>query len=73
MAKRQGRIAEGPVRRVSFFLPVDVDDHLQTVYYREGVPKAESIRRAIAAYLREKGFKVAEPGPKKGGRTKKRT
>ena len=52
--------------RISFFIDAELDAGLEQLQERDGVPKAESIRRAIAAYLEEKGIKV-----QKGGKTKK--
>ena len=43
------------VRRVTFFLPDDLEAGLKALKVEHGTPEAESMRRAIAAYLREKG------------------
>ena len=43
------------VRRVTFFLPDDLEAGLKALKVEHGTPEAESMRRAITAYLREKG------------------
>ena len=48
------------MRRVSFFISESLEDGLQQLQERDGVPKAESIRRAIAQYLSEKGVSEAK-------------
>ena len=51
------------MRRVSLFLPEHLLkglDHLRTEF---GTPQAESIRRAVAEYLRAKGVKLPKPRP----------
>ena len=52
------------LRRVSFFLPSSLQSGLETLKDRDGVPIAESIRRAISVYLKEKG--VRPPTQTKG-------
>jgi hypothetical protein len=54
--------------RVSLFIPRAQLDGLETLKQAHGTPVAESIRRAIAAYLADKGVKFAQkgaPGAKK--------
>ena len=45
------------MKRVSFFLPEDLEAGLKALKVRDGASEAESIRRAIAAYLKAKGVK----------------
>jgi hypothetical protein len=59
-------------RRLSFFIPESLNDGLKALKERDGVAEAESIRRALIAYLREKGV-LAEPRaarskPRKGAK-----
>jgi hypothetical protein len=49
------------MRRVSLFLPDDLIAGLDALKAEHGTPHAESIRRAIAAYLAEKGVQVKGP------------
>jgi hypothetical protein len=55
------------MRRVSLFLPADLLNGLERLKHQYGTPQAESIRRAIAAYLAEKGVKTTA-----GNRTRAR-
>lgn len=57
------------MRRVSLFIAEDLLAGLETLKAEHGTPQAESIRRAIAAYLTEKGVLKSKP---KGGRTTKK-
>jgi metal-responsive CopG/Arc/MetJ family transcriptional regulator len=50
------------MRRVAVFIPEDLLTGLKALKAEHGTPEAESIRRAIAAYLAEKGVKVARKG-----------
>jgi ribosomal protein S15P/S13E len=43
-----------PVTRVSFFISDHLAVGLKRIKHRDGVPEAESIRRAIAEYLKRK-------------------
>ncbi len=54
------------MRRLSFFIAPDVEAGLKALKAEHGPPKAETIRRALAEYLNEKGVLKAHP---KGGRT----
>jgi hypothetical protein len=47
-------------RRLSFFIPESLDAALKGLKERDGVAEAESIRRALTGYLKEKGV-LAEP------------
>jgi predicted DNA-binding protein len=58
------------MRRISLFLPEDLLAGLKALKVEHGRPEAESIRRAIAAYLAEKGVKPSQKG---GREPKKRT
>jgi hypothetical protein len=56
------------MRRVALFIPEELLAGLKALKIEHGTPEAESIRRAIAAYLGEKGVRVAQkrvPGAKK--------
>jgi hypothetical protein len=44
-----------PKRRLSFFISDDLDAGLKALKSVHGTPEAETIRRALAAYLSEKG------------------
>ena len=43
------------MRRLSFFISEDLDAGLKALKDEHGTPEAETIRRALAAYLTEKG------------------
>lgn len=43
------------MRRVAFYVEPELMEGLKRLKARDGVPAAESIRRAIAAYLTQKG------------------
>jgi len=58
------------MRRVSLFLAEDLLAGLDALKVEHGTPHAESIRRAIAAYLAEKGVRAKSPSKT---RTRKRT
>ena len=49
------------MRRVAVFIPEELLAGLKTLKAEHGVPESESIRRAIAAYLTEKGVAVKSP------------
>jgi len=53
------------MRRVSLFLGEDLLAGLERLKREHGTPQAESVRRAIAAYLMDKG--VLRPGPFSAG------
>ena len=48
------------MRRVSLFIPEDLLAGLKALKVKDGTPEAESIRRAIAAYLAGKGVKTTQ-------------
>jgi hypothetical protein len=54
-------------RRLSFFIPRNLDAGLKALKDRDGVAEAESIRRALMAYLRDKGV-LSEPKGKQKSR-----
>ena len=56
------------MRRVSLFIPEELLAGLKALKDEHGTPEAESIRRAIASYLAEKGIKTTQ----KAGRRPKR-
>ena len=43
------------MRRLAFFISEDLDAGLKALKEQHGTPEAETIRRALAAYLAEKG------------------
>ncbi len=43
------------MRRLSFFISEDLDAGLKALKDEHGTPEAETIRRALAAYLADKG------------------
>lgn len=45
----------GGARRISFFISAELDEGLKALQAAHGTPAAEAIRRALAAYLGEKG------------------
>jgi hypothetical protein len=53
-----------PMRRLNFFCPKHLDDGLVMLKERDGILPAETIRRALDAYLRQKG--VLTDKPKRG-------
>jgi hypothetical protein len=57
------------MRRVSLFLSDDLLAGLERLKVKHGTPQAESIRRAIAAYLRQQG--ASGTAKKNGGSRKK--
>jgi Ribbon-helix-helix protein, copG family len=44
--------------RTSFYIGEDLQRGLEALKVRDGMPAAEAIRRAIAAFLEEKGIEV---------------
>ena len=47
-------------RRYSFFISDDLNAGLKLLKERDGVPEAESIRRAVGEYLTKKGIASAK-------------
>ncbi len=54
------------MKRVSFFLPANLEAGLKALKEEHGTPEAESMRRAIAAYLEAKGVKRKKPKRRTG-------
>ncbi len=54
------------MKRVSFFLTADLEAGLKALKEEHGTPEAESMRRAIAAYLEAKGVKRKKPKRRTG-------
>ncbi len=58
------------MRRVSFFISEQLEAGLKALKEEHGTPEAESIRRAITAYLKDKGvLKTAKSKRKTRRRT----
>jgi hypothetical protein len=55
------------MRRLNFFIPRHLDEALVALKARDGMLPAETIRRALDAYLRQKG--VLTDKPKRGRRS----
>jgi hypothetical protein len=53
----------------SFKLDDEILDGLKTVTERDGIPRSEQVRRALRAWLQDKGV-LAPPGVKKTASTK---
>jgi metal-responsive CopG/Arc/MetJ family transcriptional regulator len=53
------------MRRIAVFIPEDLLEGLKALKAEHGTPEAESIRRAVAAYLAEKGVKPAQKGERR--------
>ena len=60
------------MRRVALFIPEELLSGLKVLKAQHGAPEAESIRRAIAAYLTEKGVAL-KGGKKTPAKKRKRT
>jgi hypothetical protein len=60
------------MRRVAVFVPEDLLAGLKALKAEHGTPEAESIRRAVAAYLTEKGINVARKGARQAERSEGR-
>ena len=56
-----------PLRQTNFLLDDEVIDALKRIKERDGIPVAEQIRRALAAWIESKGAPVR---PKKTKRSK---
>ncbi len=57
------------MRRLSFFIPEHLDAGLKALKVEHGTPEAETLRRALAAYLKEKGVLQDEKKPARRRRT----
>ena len=60
------------MRRMAFFVSEELDAGLKALKREHGTPEAESIRRAIAAYLTKKGV-APQRGKKTPAKKRKRT
>ena len=56
------------MRRLSFFISEPLDAGLKALKLEHGTPEAETIRRALTAYLKEKGV-LEEKKPARRRRT----
>jgi hypothetical protein len=54
------------MRRIGFFISPNLDAGLKALKERDGVAEAESIRRALALYLTEKGVLATSRAKPKG-------
>lgn len=54
--------------RYAFFISAELAAGLKALKERDGTPESETIRRAVAEYLNQKGVKIAPAKPKKGKR-----
>jgi hypothetical protein len=61
------------MRRLAVFIPDDLRAGLSALKAEHGTPEAESIRRAIAAYLAKMGVKLTPKGRLKKPHERKRT
>jgi len=59
------------MRRLAFFISEDLDAGLKALKEQHGTPEAETIRRALAAYLIEKGA-LPQVRPKTAQKQRKR-
>lgn len=57
------------MRRLSFFISEPLDAGLKALKREHGTPEAETIRRALTAYLKEKGVLREEKQPARRRRT----
>ena len=60
------------MRRLAFFISEDLDAGLKALKQEHGTPEAVTIRRALAAYLAEKGVLQTGGKAKAVKRTRKR-
>ena len=61
------------MRRVALFIPEELLSGLKVLKAEHGAPEAESIRRAIAAYLAEKGVALQGKSKTPAKRPKRKT
>ena len=54
------KLPEGQIKkaRTSFYIDQHLMDGLQELRKRDGMPASEALRRAISAFLKERGIKV---------------
>jgi hypothetical protein len=60
------------LKRYTFFISEDLDAGLKALKQRDGVPEAESIRRALGDYLRKKDVAVTEKAERQRAGTRRR-
>jgi hypothetical protein len=63
-----------PRRRTSYFLDEALKAGLRALKDRDGIPEAEAVRRAVAAFLKERGIEllvVETPTGKRGASRRK--
>jgi predicted DNA-binding protein len=60
------------MRRLAFFISDELDAGLKALKAENGTPEAETIRRALTAYLTDKGV-LGKPKPTAKGKTRKRS
>ena len=62
------------LRRVTFWVDDDLADALKGIKRRDGIPEAEQLRRAIRAWVGERGMVAREsPGLPRPRQSKART
>ena len=57
------------MRRLCFLIPEQLDAGLKALKAEHGTPEAETIRRALTAYFKEKGVLQEEKKPARRRRT----
>lgn len=61
------------MRRLAFLIPEDLDAGLKALKEQHGTPEAETIRRALTAYLAEKGVLPQGTSKTPGKRPKRKS
>ena len=59
-----------PKQRYTFMIDPELAEALKTLKERDGASEGESIRRALAAYLKQKRVAVKAPRPRAGTRSR---
>ena len=59
-----------PKKRYTFMIDPELADGLKTLKERDGASEGESMRRALAAYLKRKGVTVKAPRKRAGARNR---
>jgi len=60
------------LKRYTFFISEDLDAGLKALKRRDGVPEAESIRRALGDYLMKKKVAASEKAERQRAGTRRR-
>ena len=60
------------MRLYSVYLPAELKRGLERLKARDGISESEAIRRALAAFLKQRRISLG-PAEKKGGRTTRRS